>query len=114
MAGLQVEVSPAMISGEPVPAVASASAGAAPTSASISPAGSPVSDVARSAADSKSVGGVVSHTVKSGESLWLILDRRFDARKIPSMIERCKELNPGKDVEDLHPGDQIKLPAGAE
>lgn len=55
-----------------------------------------------------------SYKVKSGDTLWPILAKKFGNGKVPKLIERFKEMNPGVDPNRLKVGVTIKLPTSAE
>ena len=55
----------------------------------------------------------VSHTVKSGESLWRIAEVRYGARKANKMMAIIKDLNPGL-TDKLSIGQVLRVPATAQ
>ena len=55
-----------------------------------------------------------SYTVKDGDALWPILAKRFGKGKVPSLLKRVEQMNPGLNLDLLPVGKQIKLPKTAE
>lgn len=58
--------------------------------------------------------GFTLYTIKDGDALWPILAKKFGNRKVPAMLKRVEELNPGLNTDNLTPGKRIKLPRSAE
>jgi membrane-bound lytic murein transglycosylase D len=51
------------------------------------------------------INGVTEHTIKSGESIWILALRKYD---VPIWLFR--QYNPGIDMHKLHPGTKIQIP----
>jgi membrane-bound lytic murein transglycosylase D len=51
------------------------------------------------------IDGVVEHTVRRGESVWILALRRYD---VPIWLFR--QYNPGLDLDDVRPGTALKFP----
>ncbi|MEC8652445.1 MAG: LysM domain-containing protein [Planctomycetota bacterium] len=98
--------SPTASAGVPAPASSSLTGVLTPAIASRTD----VADVAPAAA----AAALVLYEIQAGDSLWKILDKRFETRQVPAMIERTKELNPGMDPGNLSVGKKIKLPKSAQ
>ena len=94
---------PAASAGVPAPAASS-------LTGVLTPAVASRSDVAPAAATA----ALVLYEIQAGDSLWKIPDKRFETRQVPGMIERTKELNPGRDPGNLSIGEKIKLPKSAQ
>ena len=58
--------------------------------------------------------GFTLYKIKDGDTLWPILAKKFGNRKVPAMLKRVEELNPGINTDNLRPGKTIKLPRSAE
>ena len=58
--------------------------------------------------------GFTLYKIKDGDTLWPILAKKFGNRKVPAMLKRVEELNPGINTNNLRPGKTIKLPRSAE
>jgi len=54
------------------------------------------------------------YEVKSGDTLWPLLAKRFGNGKVPAMIKKVVQLNPGLDPDRLRVGRSIKLPLKSE
>ena len=51
------------------------------------------------------IAGVVEHTVRPGESVWILALRRYD---VPVWLFR--QYNPGLDLHNVRPGTELKFP----
>ena len=51
------------------------------------------------------IAGVVSHTVRPGESVWVLALRRYD---VPVWLFR--QYNPGLDLHNVRPGTELRFP----
>jgi membrane-bound lytic murein transglycosylase D len=51
------------------------------------------------------IGGVTEHTIKAGESIWILALRKYD---VPIWLFR--QYNPGVDVQKVQPGTKIQIP----
>ncbi len=102
-------------------AVATGSPAPAGTTGLRTPTLSPTSGPAAAGAPADpgelALGAVVSfevYEVKSGDTLWPLLAKRFGNGKVPGMIKKVVQLNPGLDPDRLRVGRSIKLPLKSE
>jgi len=51
------------------------------------------------------ISGVVEHTIRSGESVWLLASREYDVE-----IWLIRQYNPGVDLHKVHPGVKVQIP----
>ena len=51
------------------------------------------------------ISGVTEHTIKAGESIWILALRKYD---VPIWLFR--QYNPGVDVQKVQPGTKIQIP----
>jgi len=49
--------------------------------------------------------GVIEHTIRTGESVWVLALRKYD---VPLWLFR--QYNPGVDVQKVHPGTKVQIP----
>jgi hypothetical protein len=108
--------------GAAVEAATTAAGSPAPANALRTPAllpagvvqGSTLPDGQMPAATVAGVPAVEVYKVKQDDMLWPLLAKRFGNGKVPGMLKKVAQLNPGINVDRLQAGQSIKIPLAGE